>query len=160
MNENVVQVLLSSHFIHSTKIIGHSLSPMHFWGKILFLYVFAQPAVSLLCLCNPCSFWRPRLFSDPPLTLPMWAAWSFLCFPWAPCSPLTWTLLYHTCWFPCSCTPSSQQTAGSMRQALCYIPICASSAWQRVWHRGEGPPMVGEWTQACVLPCLPWGKSE
>lgn len=138
-------------FYSLNKIIGHSLSPMYFWEDFI-LYLFAQPVVSLLWLCNPCSFWRPRSSVTLPLTLPMWAAWSFLCFPWAPCSPLTWTR-YYICWFPCSCSQAPnrlQDPWGRLCVTFRFVPPVLGRG---SGHRGEGPPMVGEWTQAQVS-CL------
>ena len=157
MNENVVQVLLSSHFIHSARNYRPFSESHALWGDDVIPLGFCMAAVSLLCLSKPCSFCTPHLLSDRLLT-------SYELHGLSHASPSSTQpsniAMYRICRFLCSCTPGSQQTAGSTGQALCYIQVCASSAWQRVWHMVEGPPMVGEWTRACVLPCPPWGKSE
>ena len=131
---------------------GHSLSPMYFPGTILFLYVFAWAAISLLHLSNPCSFCKHHLLHDPPLTLPRWVAWPFLGFPWAPCRPRTWSCIISADLFVAA-RPASNTLHKPWGQGLSCTHWCPSHLTVGLAHGRR--PGSDWWMKASMCPAFP-----
>lgn len=137
------------------KLIGHSLSSMHFPGYFysfmflhgpLFLFFAFLLLLTLQIQFNCC-------FLEGPL--PDSSQVSCMAFPRLPLSPLQPSniLLYHTCWFLGSCTPNSQYTIRSLRQGLYYIPLCPQHLAECL-ARGRSP-VTGWWMDGSMHPASP-----